>query len=145
MDNGTFNHKHPPKVNEVTRSTINNNFTLASSGVNERRFSCIEPSGSSNSSDISSGSSSGKIRISNLNRHAQRHNINVVNGNRGCDQRWSIDTVGKLSTKRHVTDKKGQHISTNLLANRNDTNSKYSIADKAKWTQKSPINGNIAV
>lgn len=146
MDNGAFNHKPPPKVTGLTRSAINNNFTLAPNGVNGRRFSCVEPSGSSSGgSDISSGSSRGEIRISIPNRTTHGHQINVANHNRGFDHRWSIDSHDKLPPKRHVIDKKGHHISTNLLANVNDTNNKYFVADKAKWTHKSPINGNISV
>lgn len=150
MDNGASKHIYPAKANGVTRSTVNNNFTLTANGVNGRRFSNIEPGGSSCSSDISTTSSNssvggGEIRIRNSNR-IYGHDINVANPNRGGrDQRWTVNSVDKIATKRYVIDKTGQHISPNLLANVNDTHNKYSVADKTKWTYKTPINGNIAM
>lgn len=155
MDNGASKYKYPAKANGVTRSTVNNNFTLTSNGVNGRRYSSIETGGSSCSSDISSTSSNssvggggvggGEIRIRNSNR-IHGHDINVANPNRGGrDQRWTVNSVDKIATKRYVTDKTGQHISPNLLANVNDTHNKFTVADKTKWTYKAPINGNFAM
>lgn len=154
MDNGAHNHKYPPKANGVLRSTVNNNFTLnAANSVNGRRFSSIGASGSTCSSDISSISSNssvdgGEIRIRNPNPNPNRireNEYNVSEQNRRRDQRWTVNSVDKVATKRYATKFTGQHISPNLLTNVNDTHNKYTVADKAKWTHKIPINGNIAV
>lgn len=170
MDNGAFNHKFPSSHGiALTRSAINNsnntnhdnddennNFTLAS--TRGRRFSSIETNGnsSSGSSDISNWSNeatataNGEIRTRN-HRHDNEINYRDFHepGQQFRHHRWTVNssTVEKLPTKSYVIDKNGglsnhQFVSTNNI---NDTHSTNSNGDKAKWTHKTPINGNIAV
>lgn len=146
------------------------NFTLASNRARGRRFSSIETTGnsSSGSSDISNWSNeattaaaapaNGEIRTRNLTaNHRHEHEINY---RRDFDEarhnqpqfrhhRWTSvnSSVDKLPTKSYVIDKTGglnqnQFVSTNNI---NDTHSTNANGDKAKWTHKTPINGNIAV
>lgn len=147
-----------------------NNFTLASNRAMGRRFSSIETNGHSSSgcSDISNWSNeaaapstSGEIRLRNSTANHRREN--EINYRRDFDEdrlnqrqfrhhRWtsvnSSSSVEKLPTKSYVIDKNGglnhnQFVSTNNI---NDTHSTHSNGgDKAKWTHKTPINGNIAV
>lgn len=136
MDNGAFNHKLPAKSAAVglTRSVINSNFALApNKTVNGHRYSCIEQSGSSGSCDISINTSGCQIRTKNRNAIQRQGNISINPYNR-----W---TVNSIDTKCYEN-KKG--INT-TASSANDSNNVYSIADKSKWTQKTPINGNISV
>lgn len=137
MDNGGFNHKLSAKsaAVDLTRSVINSNFALApNTTVNGHRYSCIEPSGSSSgSSDISTNSSGCQIRTKNQNA-IQRQGIVSLNPY----NRWTVNSIDK----KCYENKKG--INT-TVSSANDSNNVYSIADKSKWTQKTPINGNISV
>lgn len=151
-----------------------NNFTLASNRAMGRRFSSIETNGnsSSGSSDISNWSNeasvatpaisaNGEIRTRNSTaNHRREHEINYRrdfdedhrhNQHQFRHHRWTSvnsSSVEKLPTKSYVIDKNGglnhnHFVSTNNI---NDTHSTHSNGgDKAKWTQKTPINGNIAV
>lgn len=134
MDNGIYKHKVPTKAVALTRSSINKNFALAPNNLNGIRYSSIEASGSSGSSDISSGSSGCEIRTRNRNA-IQRQAIDFVNYNEH-NYRWTVNSIDK-STKNY-DDKQGINISSTA----NDTNSKYSVANKEKWTHKIPINGS---
>lgn len=149
-----------------------NNFTLATNRAIGRRFSSIETNGnsSSGSSDISNwsneaaaaaaSSASGEIRTRNSTaNHRREHEINYRrdfdedrhNQRQLRHHRWtSVNSasVEKLPTKSYVIDKNGglnhnHFVSTNNI---NDTHSTHSNGgDKAKWTHKTPINGNISV
>lgn len=151
---------------------IENNFTLASNRAMGRRFSSVETNGnsSSGSSDISNWSNeaaapapsvSGEIRTRNsAANHRREHEVNYRrdfdedrhNQRQFRHHRWtsvnSTSSVEKLPTKSYVIDKNGglnhnHFVSTNNI---NDTHSAHSNGgDKAKWTHKTPINGNIAV
>lgn len=136
MDNGVFNHKFASKSVGLAQTAINNNFALAS--TNRYRYSSIEPSSSSASSDISCGSSGSEIRTRNKHDiHANLHRFNLANER---DHRWTVHSV-----ENKFGDTKGLRISANISSSVNDANHKYSSSDKAKWTHKSPINANIAV
>lgn len=159
----------------LTRSTINtnnidddeSNSTLASNREMGRRFSSIETNGnssSSGSSDISNWSNeaiaiataNGEIRTRNsAANHRHEHEINYRDFDEPDQQqrqfrhhRWTVNSsVEKLPTKSYVIDKNGgltnhKFVSTNNI---NDTHSTNSSGDKAKWTHKTPINGNFAV
>lgn len=165
---------HGTALTRSTMNINNNNenddniFTLASNRAIGRRFSSIETSvhSSSGSSDISNRSNEAKntiatagnvsreIRTRNLpSNHRREHEINY----RDFDEpdyhrqfhhhRWTVNSsVEKLPTKSYVIDKNGlsnpNFVSTNNI---NDTHSTNSNGDKAKWTHKAPINGNISV
>lgn len=144
-----------------------NNFTLTSNrAMGRRRFSSIETNGnsSSGSSVISNWSNEataagGEIRTRNLTT-ANHRRENEINYRRDFDDvrhnqhqfrhhRWTVvnSSVEKLPTKSYVIDKNGglnhnHFVSTNNI---NDTHSTNSNGDKAKWTHKTPIHGNIAV
>lgn len=137
MDNGVFNHKVSAKSVALARSSINNNFALAPNSVNDFRYSSVETSGGSGSSDISSGSSGCEIRTRNRNA-IQRQATNFVNYNER-NYRWTVNPVDKIT--KNFDHKNG----INIACNANENNHKYAVSDKGKWTHKSPFNGNIAV
>lgn len=140
-----------------------------------RRFSSIETNGNSSSgcSDISSnwsneatasGRANGEIRTRNSTTASHRHENEINYRRSDFDEaqrqnqpsqfrhhRWTVvnsSSVEKLPPKSYVIDKNGglnhnHFVSTNNI---NDTHAtKHSSGDKAKWTHKTPINGNIAV
>lgn len=135
-----------------------NNFTLASNHAMGRRFSSVETNGnsSSGSSDISnwSNEANGEIRTRNRtgnHRYERDFNEQPDQHHQFRHHRWttvnSSTSVEKLPTKSYVIDKNSglsnhHFVSTNNI---NDTRSTNSNGDKAKWTHKTPINGNIAV
>lgn len=150
-----------------------NHFTLASNRARMgRRFSSIETNGncSSGSSDINNWSNevaaaaisaSGEIRTRNSTANQRReHEINYRrdfdddhrhNQREYRHHRWtSVNSasVEKLPTKSYVIDKNGglnhnHFVSTNNINDTHSTNSNG--GDKAKWTHKTPIHGNITV
>lgn len=156
--------------NNNNNESEDNHSTLASNRAMGRRFSSIETNATSSSgcSDISNWSndtqtvsigatdraSGGEIRSRNSNaQHRREHDINYRDFDETDNQRqfhhhrWTVNSsVEKLPTKSYVIDKSGlsnpNFVSTNNI---NDTQSTNSSGDKVKWTQKAPINGNIAV
>lgn len=141
MDNGVYNHKVSAKSVALTRSSINNNFALAPNGANGFRYSSIETSGGSGSSDISSNSSGCEIRTKNRTvTHRQATNFVNYNDNyNDHNYRWTVNPVDKIG--KSFVDTKAINISCKTVTN----NSKYSDNDKGKWTQKCPFNGNISM
>lgn len=145
MDNGYFNHKPPAKAVGLTRSAINNNFALAPNGVSGFRYSSIDVNGSSGSSDISSISSNSSgcdIRTRNRNAIHRNGGIFLNERNNNHQHRWTVNSIDK-STNKVYDNKKGLNLSSSTATN--DTKNIYAVADKAKWTHKNPINGNISV
>lgn len=141
MDNGIFNRKYPGKTIGLARSTINNNFTLASNGAaNVFRYSSFEPNGGSSSSDISTGSSIGEVHTRRPNP-IHEHGINLSNQHER-NYRWTVHSLE--NPNQNYSHKKGPRTSANHSTIANDTNNKFYIVDKSKWTHKTPINGNIA-
>lgn len=139
MDNGDFSHKQPTKtVIGLSRTAINSrNFTLASNTPNGHRYSSIEPSGGgggNGSCDTRTNGNSYEIRTKHRNAIQRQGNVSIDSYNR-----WTVNSID-TSTK-YYDNKKGINTTTSA----NDTNNIYSIADKSKWTQKTPINGNISV
>lgn len=149
MDKGVVNRKllSKPSIGAM-RSTINKDFVLAPRIVNGYRHSSIEPSSgssrcssttntSSSNSAISNGRNSFDIRIHNSDDF-YRHGNNLVHCNEHNRQTVHIDNPTKLY-------KKGHSLSNGIFSPTNDSNSKYSVSDKARWTHKRQINGNVAV
>lgn len=147
MDNGASNYKLPLKKGSValTRSALNSNFALAPTNttrtVNGHRYSSIEPNvidgvgaDSGNSFDINTNSSGCEYRTK--NRHAIQRQGNV---SLNPYNRWTVNSIE--TSNKYYDNKKG--IDTTSSAN--DTNNIYAIADKSKWTHKTPINGNFSV
>lgn len=137
MDNGGFSHNKVPAKSAVgwSRSAaINSNFALAPNTLNGHRYSSIEVSGSSGSSDISTNSSGCEIRTKTRNPIQRQPNVSINPYNR-----WTVNSID--TSQKCYDNKKG----INTSASANDTNNIYSIADKSKWTQKIPINGNTSV
>lgn len=157
-------------INNNTNENEDSNFTLATNRAMGRRFSSIETNVTSSSgcSDISNWSNDakkttstavvggGEIRTRNSNaNHRREHEIDYRNFDEPDNHRqfhhhqhrWTVNsTVEKLPTKSYVIDNKGlsnpNFVSTNNI---NDIQRTNSNGDKVKWTQKAPINGNIAV
>lgn len=147
MDNGAFNYKLPAKKSGVslTRSAINSNFALAPKNttrtVNGRRYSSIETNGiggigagSGSSCGMNTNSSGCEYRTKNLQTNQRQGNVSLNPYNR-----WTVNSI-ETSNKYYDIKKR---IDTTSSAN--DTNNIYAIADKSKWTYKTPINGNISV
>lgn len=167
MDNGASNHRSKSSHGiALTRSTTtnNDNFTLASNRAAGRRFSNIEASSSSGSSDISNweneaptvsngdSGGAGEIHTRNIANHRREHDINYRDFDEPGHQRqfrhhrWTVNSsVEKLPIKSNVIDKNGFSNYSFASTNINDVHSTNSSGDKAKWTHKAPINGNIAV
>lgn len=150
----------------------NNNFTFTSNRAMRRHFSSIETNSNSGSgfseiSNLGNGPTSTAISdddISGIRRniitttpnHRRQHEIDYRDSDERSGQRqhqfrqhrWTVNSsTEKLPTKSYVIDKNlglSNHnfVSTNNI---NDSHSKNSNGDKAKWTHKTPIGGNTAV